>query len=274
MSRVSAVEGLGSGEDRGDRRAELVRDVRDEVASQRLETTNVGDVEEHGQHAAAALLKGRAADEEPARLEPPELHFSGARSLRRPRTVEQLLQLGMAHDFEERLSDDVRAQEQHGAQRGIHQRDLAFLVEEEDAFLHSVEDAGDEVAFGAELGHRPREARRELIEHRAYLTDILFGRDAHARIEIAFVHSACSVGERPHRRFRPAHRELREHERADRSADYGDDDRGGRPRRIRPQDRERRPHDDGDDYPDRNEETDAKPPANQPAAPSGLSAKR
>ena len=85
----------------------------------------------------------------------------------RARAIEQLLQLGVAHHLEQRLADEVGAQEQHLAQRRVHERDLAVLVEEEHALLHAVEDAAHEVALAAELADGLREAPGELIERGA-----------------------------------------------------------------------------------------------------------
>ena len=123
----------------------------------------------------------------------------------------------MPNHLEEWLPHEVRAQEQHLAERGVHQRDLAVLVEEEDAFLHAVEDAAHEIALRAQLADRLREAASELVERGAELPDVLLARDACAHREIALVHAPRGVGEGAHGLVEPAHRELAHdeaHERA------------------------------------------------------------
>lgn len=147
------VERLCRREDGRDGRTQLVRHVRDEVATQRLEASDVGDVEEHREETARVLSERRAADEEPSRLEAAELDLPGAGRLRPAGAIEQLLELRMTDDLEQRLPDDVCAEQEHLAQRRVHQRDLALLVEEENALLHAVEDAAHEVALAAELTH-------------------------------------------------------------------------------------------------------------------------
>ena len=74
---------------RGERRAQLVRDVGDEVAADLIGAPQVGDVVQHEHRAAAALARHRhdVRDEHAARV-PIELHLDrrGARRRRAPPT--------------------------------------------------------------------------------------------------------------------------------------------------------------------------------------------
>ena len=109
---------LGGGADRGDRRAELVRDVGDEVAADRLEAAQVGDVEEDGEHAAEAgearaRTRSRRGFRPESSISPP------------PARLDELLQLVVADDLERALAGHVGGQEQHLAERRVHDGDAA-----------------------------------------------------------------------------------------------------------------------------------------------------
>ena len=70
------------------RRAELVRDVRDEILPQRLEAADVGHVDEDREQAAGLAGERYGAHEQASRLEPAELDLGclrRARLLRAPR---------------------------------------------------------------------------------------------------------------------------------------------------------------------------------------------
>jgi hypothetical protein len=69
-------------------------------------------------------------------------------------SLEDFVELGLANDVERHLADHVRADEEHLAQVGIHERDVALAIEErgrEEQLVH-------ERRGGLEVGEQEREA--------------------------------------------------------------------------------------------------------------------
>ena len=125
----------------GQRRAQFVRDVGDEVAAHLVRPPEVGDVVQHQHGAVAGRVprRGRAGDDHARGLQPQgELH------------ARRLLAAQRAPD----LRDDVRMTDrvgvatvdprvgnaQHPLRRAVHEPEAAVLVEDQDAFDHPRED--------------------------------------------------------------------------------------------------------------------------------------
>ena len=89
----AGAQRLGRRADRGDRRAQLVRRIRDEVATKRLEPAQLGDVDEDDQDALVVARQGRRVHEQPARLEAGQLDLGRRGAVRLARVLEQVVEL-------------------------------------------------------------------------------------------------------------------------------------------------------------------------------------
>ena len=165
---------LGRRADGGDGRAKLVGGVGDEVATERLEATQLGHVDEHDEQAlVVAAREERRVDEQAARLEPGQLDLGGARHLvALAGGFEEVLELRVADRLDEQLAHGIRAEQQHRTERGIDQHDAAVAIEHDDALLHRLQDATLAVSLGAQLPERRREATRQTIERMPELGEL------------------------------------------------------------------------------------------------------
>jgi hypothetical protein len=217
MRRVSAAESTA------------VTGVRSSWETQRLESTDLGDVEEHGEHAAALALERRGAHEEPPRLDAAHLDLARARRPKLARAVEQLLQLGVPHDLEERHAHHVAAHEQHLAKRRVHERHVPRPVEQHHALLHALEHAAQEVALLAQLTEGAREVAGELVERLTELAGLFLLVDAEGpRAEVSLLNATRRLGQRAHERQRRPRRGLRDQRRAHRRAEQRRERRAAR----------------------------------------------
>ena len=137
---------------RGERRAQLVRHVGDEVAPDLIGPAQVGDVVQH-EHSAAAAGAGDGrgpGDEHPVRI-PGQRHLlapglvatQGARQLRRDVRV--------ANHFEIRPAGGRRVDAQHELRGAIHHLQPPLPIDDQHALDHAGEDGAHSRAIAREL---------------------------------------------------------------------------------------------------------------------------
>ena len=134
---------LGVGADHGDRRAQLVRDVGDEVAPHGLEPAHRGDVLEQ-QHAAVAAPLARGADQRARRVG--QLDLGGRRHV----AVDQIEQLGDADEVDQRLADRRAGDAEHPARGVVEQLDPVLAVDRDHALGQAFGDRGEQHALARE----------------------------------------------------------------------------------------------------------------------------
>ena len=117
------TERLGGGADGGDGGPQLVRDVGDEVAAQRLESAQIGHVDEHREDAPRLAGERGGVNQEASRLDAGEVELSRDRRAPRARPLDDVVQLGVPHGLDEELADVARSEEQHLAKRRVHEQD-------------------------------------------------------------------------------------------------------------------------------------------------------
>ena len=129
------------------RRAQLVRDVGDELRAHALEPAERGDVVEHHDRAglAGAEAQRHRIDLQHAghRVAQAQLAAQGDLLAAGARRAEQLVQLGAADHLRQRLALAARrAHAEHRARALVHEHDALVRVHRDHALDHAVEDGG------------------------------------------------------------------------------------------------------------------------------------
>ncbi len=186
-----------------------MRDVRDEIAPERFEPSQVGDVDEDGEHSARLPREGGRVDEESARFNPGEIELSGDGHVPRPRPLDEVVELGVTDGLDEELSDVTRPQKKHLAQRGVYaQQDAIIAIEDQNPPLSSHPgSAPARSRLGAKLAEARGEASRKLIERAPEIPQLVVPREVGPHAEVAAGHPAGHVGELS---YDPRHRPRRE----------------------------------------------------------------
>ncbi len=134
-----------------ERAAQLVRRVRDEIAPDRFQPAQLGHVDEHREHAARCVLAA-------SRPAPARAAASGRPDRSRPRSAlpraafsSSWLRSALRTTCSTDLPDRVGADQQHRAQRRIGKHDAPVAADDQHAFVHARQDAGEKVALGAQF---------------------------------------------------------------------------------------------------------------------------
>ena len=149
----------------GERRAQLVRDVGDEVAADAIGAAQIGDVV-HDEHGAGGAGRGdrRAArdDDELGLVRQRQLEALGRRPAER--RAELRGDVGLAHDLDVVPAFGVALQLQHRARRAVDELHPAVIVDDEHAFDHAGEDRFHARAIRGEIGRAPADFARRVVE--------------------------------------------------------------------------------------------------------------
>ena len=141
------LQSLGHRLQRADRPPQLVRHVRDEVRTHRLEAPQRGEVLDHDEQLP---LSERPRDDalEAARLAAID---DGDTLPSVPRSGDRLKRFVIADDFDEPPADGIGAR--HPARRGVREKDAAVGIGDEDGIGQLVDERCQAIAFG--LGELP-----------------------------------------------------------------------------------------------------------------------
>ena len=182
--------------DRGERRAQLVRDVGDEVAPRRLQPSQLGQVVQHQQRQRLghAPHRGGGGAQRPAPRA--ELDLGGPRPVVAQHPVDQRGQLVVARDRDERPAEHVvlgRRAEQP-LRRAIGQDDPAVRVDHQQAVPHRLQDGRQLAALLRDERDRLLQLVGHPVERPPELPDLVGRARPAAQVEPPGGHRA---GERP-----------------------------------------------------------------------------
>jgi hypothetical protein len=118
-----------------------VRRVGHEIASDRLQPAQLGDVHEDGHYASRWLLQRNCAHQHPPRAQPGQIQLDLGRRARR-RHFQYRMQFCIAYDLEHWLSDRILPDEEHLAQSRVREDDVVLLIDDEHAFVHARQNPG------------------------------------------------------------------------------------------------------------------------------------
>ncbi len=208
----AGLQRLGGRPDGRDRRAQLVRGVGDEVAAKRLQPAELGHVDEDQQEPLVVTGQRGGLHQETSRLEAGELDLDGGIVGSLAGAIDDGVELRVPHRLDEELADGVGAEQERRPERRVHQDDPPVAIDHDDALVHRLEDAALQIALGAELAERGREASGETVEGLAQAGELVVARKTRADFEVPLCHATGRVGELPHRRGHPLGQHVREDE--------------------------------------------------------------
>jgi hypothetical protein len=190
-----------------------VRSSCDALATQGLEAAQLGDVDEdHEQPLVVARQRGRV-HQQASRLEARQLDLGGSGARGAAGIFQQIGELGVTNGLDEQLAHRFGPDEQHRAQRGVDEHDVALPVDDHHALLHRFQDAALQVALRPELPEGRCQAARQAVERVPQLDHLVLALEAGAHGQIALAHPSRGVGERAHGRDHPVGHEVRQEER-------------------------------------------------------------
>ena len=179
-----------------ERAAQLVRGVRDEIAPHRLEPAQLGHVDEHREHAAAARPAASPRAPAPgAACRPASSSSTSASAARAPRVSSSWLRSALRTTCSTDLPTASGPISSIARSAGLVSTMRPSRADDEHAFVHARQDAGQQIALGAQLVQAARKTVRELIERVAERDDLVVARGARARREIARGHFARGIGQ-------------------------------------------------------------------------------
>ena len=133
-------QGIGVAADGGERRAQFVRDIGDEITPDLVGASEVGDVVQHHDHA----LAGTRHRPEPRHEVACDVAMRGELDGQRPATVEDApnrgRHLGLAQRLDVRAAQRIAVEAQHAAGGVVDELQVAVAVADEHAFDHAGQD--------------------------------------------------------------------------------------------------------------------------------------
>ena len=201
-------QGFDVAANRGERRAQLVRDVGDEITADLIGAATLGDVVEHEDRAAASFARDRhrVRDEHAARV-PIERHFHRRGEVAREGLRQLGGDVGLTHDLQKVLVGDRRRQPQHRSQRGVGEDEPAGAVHEHHALHHAAQDRVHVRALARHVGEAGTEVPGGLVEHRRHGADFVSAVVARRLAEIT---SAIAFGDPGDRADPPVEQQRRD----------------------------------------------------------------
>ncbi len=211
----------------GQRRAQFVRDVGDEIPSDAIGAPQIGDVVQHDHRAQTGCAGDRraASDDRQIRhrqLEPgPGSAFQCAADLRRD--------IRLAHDFQIVTSLRRPVDAQHVSGSGIHELKSSLIVDDQHAFFHARENGFHSRAIRGQGGRAPADLAHGVVQRAGHHSDLVRAvvarrpREVSRRVTLGHVSdSADALGEESGRRPGEQQCGNESHERgSDRGLAYG-----------------------------------------------------
>ncbi len=170
-----------------------MRGVGHEVAAERLETAQLGHVDEDEQQPLIVARQRSGLHEEPAGLEARELDLDGWIVGRLARLVHDGIELRVPHGLDQELADRVGPEQKGRSKRGVHEDDPPVAIDHDDALVHRLEDAPLQVALRAQFAQGGRKACREPVERLAQPGQLVLPRQARTDLQVPFRHPARRV---------------------------------------------------------------------------------
>ena len=211
--------------DRRERRAQLVRDVGDELGADSLEMPERRDVVEHEDDADAGLVpcqhERHGVDLHGARhrREQPHLAMRHGPRAAHAAPADERVEIAVANDFHEGLALAARRHTEDRARSLVHREDAVVAVDRDHPLDHRVQDGRRLGALLLEVRDLVDEARRHRVERASQGADLVGGAHGHALIELALRHPSR---DRFHLDDRPGHAPGDEH--ADARGDHEGDE--------------------------------------------------